>query len=332
MGAKAIPWGNIYAPQWMGISPGLAGYDDRESDISLPLPTAGSPTNGVLVPAASITAPQPLKLDSDADYLVRDIEFALIPPDTDDAGLFGNYVGPLDIRVRIRDGNGRLFTSDFVPVVDLMGPLCPVWPLERGAVIYVEYQNTNPTIDALMVMVLKAWKRVSCPGRPAPVASDYTPMYRRYAQHVTGKELEDFEYPFEFTSSVGVATDLLRIPIQTDNDADFLWRGLVGDWITSNNDNEPVGLAWVVFWDPHNTPLSVYPQIVPWGSQNAGQPRENVFSNSGGRMAPHFPEIFIPRGGVVELTISFGANTPASILRGSLRGVKLYDAKGTAAK
>lgn len=324
MAAKTLPFGNIYAPQWMGISPGLAGYDDRETDVSLPAPTAGFSPLAVSVPPNTITTPQILKLDSDADYLVRDIEFGILP------GEEGEEPGPLDIRVRIRDGKGRLFTSDFIPIVDLMGPLVPVWPMERGSVLYVEYQNIGLSVTAQVVMVLKAWKRVSCPGRPAPIAPDYVPLYRRYAAAVQGKELEDFEYPFTFTSTAGVSSDLLRIPIQTDNDADYLWRGLVGDWDVATNDNTPVGSAWVTFWDPLNAPLSQIGLTVPWGSQNAGMPRENIFSNSGGRMAPQYPEIFIPRGGVIEITISFNAATPALVLRGSLRGVKLYDAKGSA--
>ena len=314
-----LPFGNIYAPQWMGVSPGLAGYDDREHDLDLP---------AVTVPPATITAPQPLALDSDADFLVRDIEFSLLPIDG------GNFsqVGPLDIRVRIRDGNGRLFTSDFIPIVDLIGPLCPVWPLERGSVLNIEYQNIHATRTAQVLLVLKGYKRVACAGRPAPIASDYVPMYRRYAAAVQGKELDDFEYPFTFTSPGATpGQDLLRIPIQTDNDADFLWRGLVGDWQIATNDVVTVGLVWLQFWDPHNTPLSnTLP--VPWGSLNAGMPRENILSNSGGRMAPQYPEIFVPRGGVIELTMSFGFSSPAVLLtlRGSMRGVKVYDAKGSA--
>lgn len=319
---QKLPFGNIYAPQWMGVSPGLAGYDDREHDVDLP---------AVTVDGGTTTTPQPLSIDADADFLVRDIEFTVLT-NNDDTG----QPGPLDIRVRIRDGNGRLFTSDFMPIVDLTGPTCPVWPLEKGCVLYIEYQNIG-AVDSQVVMVLKGWKRVPCPGRPAPVSSDYSPMYKRYAAAVQSKELEDFEYPFTFSNQTGAPQDQLRIPIQTDNDADFLWRGLVGDWNIETNDEVPVGACWVTFWDPHNSPLSVFGLTVPWGSMNAGQPRENVFSNGGGRLAPHYPEIFVPRGGVIELTMSFAAAAAAAtiafpILLGSLRGVKVYDAKGSACR
>jgi len=317
---QKLPWGNIYAPQWMGVSPGLAGYDDREHDVDLP---------AVTVDAATITQPQPLAIDSDADFLVRDIEFTVLP-NNDDTG----QPGPLDIRVRIRDGNGRLFTSDFMPIVDLCGPMCPIWPVEKGAVLYVEYQNIG-TVDSQVLMVLKGYKRVPCPGRPAPMHSDYVPLYKRYAAAVQNRDLEDFEYPFQFANTTGSPQDQLRIPIQTDNDADFLWRGLAGDWNQLTVDEIPIG-TWVTFWDPHNTPLSQFGLTVPWGSQNAGMPQENIFSNGGARMAPQYPEIFVPRGGVIELTMSFPALNPvtgtAPILRGSLRGVKLYDSKGSACR
>jgi hypothetical protein len=311
----ALPFGNIYAPRWMGVWPGIAGFEDREFDLDLPM---------ITVPAASVTAPQSLAVDADADFLVRDIEFAIQPINTD----IGHQIGPLDLRIRIRDGNGRLFTSDFVPIVDITGPLLPVWPIERGAVLYIEYQNISVTTAGTVQLVLKGFKRKACPGRPAPLASAYVPMFRRYSAGFQGREPEDFEYPFELTSTGATAFDLLRIPIQTDNDADFLWRGLTGDWVIATNDTNPVGLAWLTFWDPHNRPLTEIGLTVPWGSQNAGMPRESVLSNSGGRLAPQYPEIFIPRGGVIELTISFGMSTTPIEVIGSLRGLKLYDAKG----
>jgi hypothetical protein len=310
-----LPFGNIYAPQWMGVWPGVAGFEDREFDLDLPMTT---------VDAASQTAPQALAVDDDADFLIREIEFALQPVIADG----GTQIGPLDLRIRIRDGNGRLFTSDFVPIVDLTGPVLPVWPVERGAVLYIEYQNISVTTPGTVQLVLKGIKRKACPGRPAPVASAYVPMARRYSAGFQGREPESFAYPFNFTSAGTSAFDLLRIPIQTDNDADFLWRGLTGDWEIATNDTDPVGLAWLTFWDPHNRPLTKIGLTVPWGSQNAGMPRENTLSNSGGRLAAQFPEIFIPRGGVVELTVSFGTSTAAIEVIGMLRGMKLYDSKG----
>jgi hypothetical protein len=304
----SLPIGNIYAPPWMCVAPSVAGYQDIEFDIDLPTVTIpantiqpGSPTNG-----------QTLTLDADYDFLVRELQFVVFPV-SDEA------FQPSDLRVRIRDPFGRLMTSDYVQVQNLNGALPIIWALKRAGILTFDFWNVNTSYAISVQTVLKGWKRMACPGAPA-IPSAYVPMYKRYSvpvgQHI---KLENFEYYYTFKST-GIQ-DLLRIPLQTDNDADFLWRGIQGDWSTTNNDVDTVGNVGLVFRDPTGIALSTTGLTCPWGSTNCGNFRESVLSNGGGRVAPIFPEIRIPHGGVVEVDISFGA---AETVRFSLRGMKVY--------
>lgn len=317
MASPSFPIGNIYAPPWMCVSPSIAGYEDIEFDVDLPLvsvPAAtiqlGTPTNG-----------QTLTLDADFDFLCNEIQFVVFP--VADVAL-----EPSDLRVRIRDSFGRLVTNDFVQVQNLNGVLPFVWGLKRAGVLTFDFQNVNSGETITVQTVLRGWKRKACPGTQARI-SPYVPMYRRYSVPIDQRiRLEDFEYYFTFTSTG--AGDLLRVPLQTDQDADFLWRGIQGDWNTDNNDVAVVGSVGVGFRDPTGVLLNGVSTsaaatasglIVPWGSPNAQAFRESVFSSGGGRVAPIYPEILIPRGGVVEIDLSFGG---AATLRFSLRGVKIY--------
>jgi len=242
----SFPIGNIMAPPFMAVSPSIAGYDDLECDLSLPAPTAGITNASIAVPASTIqlatpTNNQQLQLDSDYDYLVREIQFVQLPV-TDEAWQ------PSDLRVRIRDAFGRLVTSDFVQCQNLCGQLPIMWALKKGGVLSFDFQNVNADYTINVVVVLKGWKRIPCPGKPATV-SDYVPLWKRYALPVDKHtKLEDFEYYFSFTQTG--AADLLRVPLQTDNDADFLWRGNQGDWNCANNDVATVGSVGVCFYDP----------------------------------------------------------------------------------
>jgi hypothetical protein len=296
------PFGNMYAPPWMGFSPTLKGIRDIENDFDLP---------AVSVPPAGFALNNKLAIDADADFLVREIQFVI-------SATTGT---PLvsDIRVKIRDGDGRMITSDFVPIVDLCGPMVPPLPLRRGSVLTIDYQNVGAATPSVW-MILKAWKRTECPSDTLEIAVPYTPMYKRMSQPAAGADLEDFEYPFVFTAAA--AGDLLKVPLQTDNDADFLWRGITGDWNTANNDVAVVGSVGLTFYDTGGLPLLQAPLLCPWGSLNCGLFRESAIASGGGRPAPHFPEIFIPRGGVVSVDLSFGA---AGTVRFSLRGAKVYD-------
>ena len=308
MAAKASPFppfGNMYAPPWYGFSPILKGIRDMEYDLDLP---------PVTVAAGGFSRNNQLPVDNDADYLVRELQFVVV-------SATGTAPAPSDIRVRIRDGDGRLFTSDFVPILDINGPLVPAWPLQRGCVLLIDYQNvsTAPESSATVWLLLKGWKRKLCPDDPTEAASPYIPMSQRFTQPDPANDIEDFEYPFEFTSA-GVE-DRLKLPLQTDNDADFLWRGITGDWNTGSNDVATTGNVGLTFYDVWGVPLVQAPIQNPWGSMRSGGFRETILGNGGGRPAPFFPEILIPRGGVVQLDISFGA---ASVVRFSLRGMKVY--------
>lgn len=297
------PFGNLYCPPWMGFSPVLQGIRDEDYDLDL---------QPVDVPAGDFANQNFLQVDTDGDLLVREFQFVITA--------FAGEVAPTpaDIRVRIRDGDGKLLTSDFMPIADLNGPIVPPWPLRRGSVPIIDYQNTGGS-DATVWMLLKTWKRRLCPGDPLQIPSNYTPMYKRYLQNSPTADFDDFEYPFEFEATG--ATDLLKQPLQTDNDADFLWRGITGDWNCANNDVAAVGSVALTFYDVGGLPLNLYPLINPWGSGNAGQFRELTLASGGARPAVFFPEIFIPRGGIVSVDLSFGG---AATVRFSLRGVKVY--------
>lgn len=304
------PFGNMYAPPWCSFSPVLKGVRDQEYDLDLPPVVVPAGT----LPAGGFSRGNQLAVDVDADFLVSEIQFLIVTS--------VGAVLPSDLRVRIRDGDGRLFTSEFVPIFDIMGPLAPPWPVRRGSVLIIDYQNLQAGGErnsATVWMLLKGWKRKLCPEDPLEIASPYTPMYRRFLQRDPLNDIEEFAYPFTFTQAA--AGDLFKIPLQTDNDADFLWRGICGDWNTANNDVQVVADVGLVFYDVDGVPLLTYPLMNPWGSLNAGGFRQIILSNGGGRPGPQFPEIFIPRGGVLQLDVSFGS---AQTVRFSLRGVKVY--------
>lgn len=283
----------------MAFSRVMPGVRDVEFDYDLP---------AVYVDAGQTIYGNQLALDSDADYLMRELQPIIVPGE--------GSVTPDAIRVRIRDGDGNVITSDFVPLLDLIGPSAVPLPLRKGSVMLIDYQNRG-AVPASVWFIMKGWKRFFCSDQTI-VEPNYTPMYSRYPVP-PGMSPEDFEYPFQFNSNG--PGDLLRVPLQTDNDADFAWRGLTGDWNTSNNDVDAVGSIGLTFYDTIGVPLSFYPLANPWGSTNCGQFRELILSSGGGRPAPQWPQIIIPRGGAVSVDLSFGA--PATV-RFSLRGVKLY--------
>ena len=323
-----FPIGNIYAPPWMCVSPSVAGYQDVAADVTLPNPntiTGATLSTAVTVPAATIqpgspTNGQTLALDADYDFLCREIQFVVFPPDAS--------VQPSDLRCRIRDPFGRLITNDYVQVQNLCGALPFVWGLKKAGILTFDFQNVNADNAISVQVVLRGWKRMACPGAPA-IPSPYAPMYRRYSlPQNRGVRLEDYEYYYTFVATQ--AGDLLRVPLPTDQDADFLWRGIQGDWNTSNNDVAVVGDVGVGFRNPTGVALSGVSTAAaantagllnPWGSPNVAEFRESIFSAGGGMPAPIYPEILIPRGGTVEVDLSFGG---AATLRFSLRGMKIY--------
>jgi hypothetical protein len=315
--AIALPMGNLMAPAWMLASPQVAGVRDIEWDLNLgPLTFAAATTT-----FATPNNGQMLQLDADQDYMVREIVF-VIPAAT------AFSVRPSDLRVRIRDANGRLFTSDFVYATDLTGPLVIPWPLKRGGVLAFDFMNASATNSLNSVqVVLKGWKRAPCPEQEG-MDNGYIPMRRRFAtlpEYLRGADLEDYEYPFTFISA-GKAS-LSKLPLQTDNDADFLWRGVAGDFnnpgaAPNQNPILTVGGVTLAFYDPTGTPLGSSPFLAAGFAQPVrGMVRECILSNGGGPPNPMYPEIFIPRGGVPQVDIFFSS---ANTVRFSLRGQKVY--------
>lgn len=306
-----MTYGNPYAPAWMGVSPVIKGIRDREYDLDLP---------PVAVPSNSFVLNNSFVMDGDTDYLVREFQFLVTSVTIDGEPAAGTALSS-DIRVRIRDGRGRLFTTDYIPIADLNGALCPCWPIPRGSVLIIDYQNFNQTPGqvANVWMCLKGWKRFQCQNDQQELNPPYTPMYRMYPKPQVGQEFEDFEYPFTFVSTG--ASDLLKIPLQTDNDADFWWCGITGDWNTANNNVAVVGNVGVTLYDAVGLPMSKDGLINPWASTLGALFRESLLSSGGARPTPFYPAIFIPRGGVVQVDISFGA---AATLNFSLRGKKIY--------
>jgi len=312
-------WGNIYAPPWVGFSPQLPGYCDAEFDNTVPQIQGTSilVSHGGVIQLGQQNSNQRLSVSSDADEIVREIQIVALPPLT-----AGAAVNPSDLRVRLRDGDGRLITSDFVYAVDLSTALCPGLSLRRGTILLVDLVNENATIDLNVQLIFKTAKRTACETTDQPLIAPYCPMYRRFSKPQPGEEFHDCEFPFTFVSTG--ASDLVRVPLLVDNDADFLWRGLTGDLNVPTNTVSPVGNVALTFYDPNGTALVKVPIggiQTPWNSQLAGMFRECLLSNGGGRPAPQYPEIRIPAGGGLDADISFGA---AATLRFSLRGVKVY--------
>jgi len=294
----------------MGFTPVLKGIRDAEWDVDLP--AVAIPANSFAI-AAGNNPSQLLLIDSNADFLCREIQFFIVPtPGT--AGAL-----PSDMRVRIRDGEGRLFTSDYIPIVDLNGPFTPPWPLRRGSVVYFDYQNINVSITLTVWAVLRGWKRDVCAGDTTELKPPYTPMYELYPKPKTDEEFEDFEYPQQFIFTG--PTFQPKYPLITNNDADFWWCGLTGDWNTANNDVATVGSVQLTFYDSVGLPMLQYPLQSSWSTTAGGLFRESIFSSGGGRPQPHFPAVFIPRGSATLVDISVGQ---ACTLRFSQRGYKVY--------
>jgi hypothetical protein len=303
MSTSALPpMMNMWAPAWMGFSPVLANIRDVEFAFDLP---------PVTLAGQAYSMANRLPIDMDADFLCREIQVVVIAAT--------GAASPSDIRIRLRSGDGRSLNTDFMPAADLNGPMVPPWPLRRGCIVLVDFYNNNasPDVTETVWLILKGWKRNAC-NDPTEAPQPYLPMYERYLAP-KGMDTDDFEYPFTFTSTG--AMDLLQQPLQTDYDADFLLSAISGDWNTANNDVATVGNVGLTFYDQDEVPLSLRGQINPWGSPNVGMFRENTLSSGGGRPMGFWPSVWVPRGGVVLVDISFGA---AATVRFSLRGQKVY--------
>lgn len=299
-------FGNLTVPPWVPFSAQAHGFRDEEYDLDLP---------AAAVPNASQLLSQVLPMEADADYFIRELWFIVLPTTS-------SAVQPTDLRVRIRDGDGHMFTNDFCYANDLSGTLCPPWPIRAGAVLIIDYENQNANTTIQVQMIVRGAKRRICENVAADLPSLYKPMRRQYPPPAPGEVHKDFAYPVEY-DNLAVAptlTNSLKFPIQMDNDADFLWRGLCGQWATRNNSLPTSGNVALTFYDANNLPFSQANLAEPWGG-NYGEQRENILTN-GGRIAPHYPEILVPRGGVILVDVSFG--TLNDRVRFALRGVKVY--------
>lgn len=301
---------NIWVPPWVPFSPQMPNFRDEEIDLALdPVTLTGTNTqvlNNVLA------------FDSDADYFIRELQFIVLP--TTSAPIEAS-----DIRVRIKDGDGHLFTNDFCYAQDLCGPLCPPWPIRAGATLIVDFQNECQTTDTVIViqLVLKGYKRRACSNVAVPLLGDYIPMRRQYPPAAEGEEYRDFCYPqrFDNIDEAPTPSNLLKFPIQMDNDADFILRGVCGQWQTTKDSFPTTGDVALTLYDANSTPWNDRFLPESWGG-NYGQVRELSLTN-GGRITPLFPEVRVRRGSVIQVDISFG--TVITIFRFGLRGVKAYN-------
>lgn len=300
---------NLWVPPWVPFSPQVPNFRDEEIDLSLPPVT--------LTGTDTLSLNNALAFDADADYFIRELQFVILP--TTSAPIEAS-----DVRVRIRDADGHLYTNDFCYAQDLCGPTCPPWPVRAGATLLVDFQNECQTDGTSIViqLVVKGYKRRACSNVPVPLLGDYVPMRRQYPPAADGEVYRDFSYPqrFDNIDEAPTPSNLLKFPIQMDNDADFILRGLCGAWFTPSDDFSPTANVALTLYDANSTPWSDRFLPEPWGG-SYGEQREVMLTN-GGRITPVFPEVRIARGSVILVDISFG--TIADIVRFGLRGVKAY--------
>jgi hypothetical protein len=316
------PWStNMYAPKWASITPQLPGWCDVEFDFN--------PVTITLAPGAQ-SLKNILKVDQDADYLTREIIALPIGGE--------GTINPQDLKFRLIDGDGQYITSDWVTLNDINGPVGPaVLPLRRGSEPYVDVWNQSANASAVVMIGFKGFKRSPCTTRQADIPA-FTPQSKRFCKPWDSRIwFEEYEYFFEFVNGVLATAPpwamnlqpqtpngvFQKLPLRTDHDASFLWRGVSG-MIMSKGGPAPIPGEWFLrFYDCGEVPLATEikrPGLLP---AIAGPDATMVLSNGGGRMSPHWPEVYIPRGGVVSVDIAL--LTPATVsVQFSLRGVKVY--------
>lgn len=324
------PWqsGNLFAPAWQGVTPLLKGWCDVDFDFT-PIQVAVAP--------GSFALKNQLPVDTDADYLSREIFVAPIAGTTGDP--ITGIVNPSDLKIRITDGDGNAITSDWITANDLNGPVGPVpLPLRKGSIPLIDFWNQG-TGTLIVQCGVKGFKRFKCSNEQGVIPPFY-PASLRYCKPWRGVRFEDYEYPFAFSNGTSPfyppwVTNLQpsspnsvfqKFPLPIDNDADFLWRGLTGMIMTQGP--SPVAQLpnefMLLFYDNEQVPLARAVPRFGFTPAIAGPPAELVLSNGGGRMAPFFSEIFIPRGSNVYCDVVLQTN-PGEVAMFSLRGVKVYD-------
>lgn len=317
------PWStNMYAPKWATITPQLPGWCDVEFDFN--------PLTLTLAPGQQFLKNE-LLVDGDADYLDREIVALPI------AGTTGT-LNPQDLKIRLTDGDAQFITSDWVTLNDINGPVGPaVLPFRKGSKPYFDIWNQSATSTAVVVVGFKGWKRVKCDAKQADLPK-FVPQSERFCKPwAPGIRFEEYEYFFEFVNGT-LATappwcvnlqpqtpnqQFNQFALRTDDDASFLWRGTSGMIMSLGGGVAIPGNWFLRFYDNALVPLARQiprPNLMP---SLTGPGAELVLSNGGGRMSPHFPEVYIPRGAVVSVDIALLAAITQSVQL-SVRGVKVY--------
>lgn len=324
--------GDMYAPTWAGLYKQIPGYCDVDFDY--PCGAEGLPTSITLQPGQT-SLKNPVAIDSDADYLAREIYVAPIGGSTVGDS---SEINPQDLKIRITDGDGNAITSDWCTANDLCQGVGPVpLPLRKGTVVFVDLWNQG---DGVLVvqMGFKGWKRFPCSDKQAEV-NPFLTQRAAFCKPWPGVRFEDYEYFWEFSNGASALFppwvsnlqptspngEFRQFTLALDQDAGFLWRGTTGMIMRTGG---PVPQApeqfFITFYDNALVPLA---KLVPRAGavpQTPGPGCELVLSDGGGRMAPHFPEIWIPAGGTlaVDVTLQIPEGVTVSF---SLRGVKVYD-------
>lgn len=334
------PWsGDLYAPTWAGIYPMLPGFCDVDFDYSMgnegdffftvTLGPSGSGTEFALK--------QPCNINTDADYLAREMYVSPLAGSTvGDSGA----INPQDLKIRVRDGDGNAITSDWMTANDLCGPLGPcALPLRKGGNVTIDLWNQG---DGTLVVAagFKGWKRFPCTADQGKL-NPFNVQRRMFCKPWPGVRFEEYEYFFEFANGPNALYPpwvnnlqpqspgqiFANFALPTDNDADFFWRGTTGMIMSAGGPIAQVPDSFfLLFYDRDLIPLAnqvPHPGVNPTPS---GPSAEMLISNGGGRMSPHWPEIFVPRGATVPVDILLQTPlTGLSSVQFSLRGVKVYN-------
>jgi hypothetical protein len=321
------PWaGNLYAPSWAAVTPQLPGCCDVDYDFD--------PLN-VTLGAGQFSYKNPINVDDDADYLAREIFVG--PIAGSQLGTDGQ-ISPQDLKVRITDGDGNYITSDWITANDLCGPVgAAILPLRKATTLFIDFWNQGD--GALNIQFgFKGFKRFPCNADQGPIPK-YWPMRARYCKEWAGARFEEWEYVYEFVNGFSAFSPpwaqnlqptspnqiFQKLPLPTEKDADFLWRGLSGAIMSHGGPVVIPQQMWLTFYDHNTIPMA---NAVPRpGSVPAlpGPGAELVLSNGGGRMNPVFPEILVPRGATLAVDIAIACATSVQF---SLRGLKVYTGAG----
>jgi len=317
--------GNPYAPSWAGVTPQLPGYCDIDFDFDPITITLG---------AGQTSYKNRVQVDSDADYLAREIFIAPIAGSA--VGVSGS-INPQDLKIRITDGDGNFVTSDWITANDLCGPVgAAILPLRKGTTVFVDLWNQGD--GTLVVQVgFKGFKRFPCTNEQGPIPPFY-PLRSRYCNEWAGVRFKEYEYFYEFSNGASAFFppwcrnlqptspngNFQQFSLPMDDDAGFLWRGITGMIMS---DVGPVNAEeyFLLFYDHRIVPMAKAiprPGLLP---ALAGPGCELVLSNGGGRMTPVFTEVYIPKGSLPFVDIAILA-VGASV-QFSLRGFKVYEDK-----